>query len=377
VALKVMTAGCRADAATRERFVREARAAAALDHPNVVRVLDVDAAHSPPYLVMEHVDGVSLQAAVARYGTFAAGEAAAVGVQIAWGLRHAAAVGLVHRDIKPANVLVDRKGGVKVLDLGIARFEDDPSSGQIGMPTVLGTLDYIAPEQMMDSSNVDVRADLYALGSTLYFLLAGHPPFPDDDMARKAIRKQTIDPAPLAVLRHDVPDGLAAVVHKLLARAPAGRYQTPAEVADALAPWAEPAADFPDRLFRAWGPPSPAVPDRPTAADHDPDATPLPPTRRIHRAATERHAPQSGLPDDLDMTPVPEGGPKTARVVVAPAGSTPPSFACGQDVDECGEATVNLLAILNRKRSYRALWLYLATTVLIVAILTGMKHLAF
>ena len=117
VAVKALSDSLRADPGARRRFVREARAAASLDHPNIVRVFDVDMTHDPPYLVMEFVDGVSLQAAVARSGTFSAGEAAAVGVQVADGLAQAAAVGLVHRDIKPANVLVDRRGAVKILDL--------------------------------------------------------------------------------------------------------------------------------------------------------------------------------------------------------------------------------------------------------------------
>ena len=109
VAVKVLSAGLRADPAARQRFVREARAAAAVDHPNIVHVFDVDMDHDPPFLVMEYVDGVNLQAAVARRGPFTAAEAATVGAEVARGLA-AAAAGLVHRDIKPANMLVDRQG---------------------------------------------------------------------------------------------------------------------------------------------------------------------------------------------------------------------------------------------------------------------------
>ena len=179
VAVKALSDELRADPTARRRFVREARAAAALDHPNIVRVFDVDMTNDPPFLVMEFVDGISLQAAVSHAGTFSAGEAAAVGVQVADGLAQAAAVGLVHRDIKPANLLVDRGGAVKILDLGIVRFTlEDTHSRVGGVDVILGTLDYLAPEQAEDSSAVDTRADIYALGATLYFLLAGHPPYP-------------------------------------------------------------------------------------------------------------------------------------------------------------------------------------------------------
>ncbi|MBN9523246.1 serine/threonine protein kinase, partial [bacterium] len=224
VAVKVLSAGLRDDPGARDRFRHEARAAAAIAHPNVVRVLSADPAHDPPYLVMEYVDGVSLQAAVARHGTFSAGEAAAVGLGVAAGLAPAAAVGLTHRDIKPANVLVDRAGAVKILDLGVARFASDPLSRRHDSALVIGTLDYLAPEQAVDSSAVDPRADLYALGATLYFLLAGHPPFPEPDFGRKLALKQEADPPPLTALRPDVPAGLAAVVARLMAREPAARY---------------------------------------------------------------------------------------------------------------------------------------------------------
>ncbi len=272
VAVKVLSAALRADPGARKRFFREARAAATLDHPNIVAVFDVDMAHDPPFLVMEHVDGVSLQEAVARGGTFAAGEVAAVAVQVADGLARAASVGLVHRDIKPANLLVDRRGAVKILDLGIARFAQDDANSRInGTEVILGTLDYLAPEQAIDSSEVDTRADIYALGCTLYFLLTGHPPYPGSDLAWKLRAKQTGDPHPLQQLRPDLPVEFSATVHRLMARDRADRYPTPAAVVAALHPWAVPGSDFPHRLFRltrdstahdrAPTEPEPALPD--------------------------------------------------------------------------------------------------------------------
>ncbi|MBM3983692.1 MAG: serine/threonine protein kinase, partial [Planctomycetes bacterium] len=251
VAVKVLSDALRADPGARRRFAREARAAATLDHNNIVRVFDVNMDHDPPYLVMEYVDGVSFQAAVARSGTFATGEAAAVGVQVADALSGAAAVGLVHRDIKPANLLVDRAGAVKVLDLGIVRFEHDDAFSRVhGTGALLGTIDYIAPEQAENSSAVDARADLYALGVTLYFLLAGHPPYPVADARAKLAAKQAEDPPAIHALRPDVPAEFAAVVARLMARNPADRYPHPAAALAALHPWAVPGPDFPARLFR-------------------------------------------------------------------------------------------------------------------------------
>ncbi|MBN9122468.1 MAG: protein kinase [Planctomycetes bacterium] len=298
VAVKALSDALRADPGARRRFVREARAAAALDHPNIVRVFDVDMNHEPPYLVMEYVDGLSLQAAVARAGTFSAGEAAAVGVQVADGLARAAAVGLVHRDIKPANLLIDRRGAVKILDLGIVRFtHDDTHSRLHGQDVILGTLDYLAPEQAEDSSKVDARADIYALGATLYFLIAGHPPYPVPDVRQKLEAKKSQDPVPLHVLRPDVPTEFAAVVGRLMARDPARRYPSPATAVAALHPWATPGPDYPARLFRAS---SDSTDHGRRQTDHGPPTyDPLPDTLRIIKHPTKRA---------LDAVPPPDPG---------------------------------------------------------------------
>lgn len=279
VAVKALSDALRADPAARRRFVREARAAAALDHPNIVRVFDVNMSHEPPYLVMEYVDGLSLQAAVARAGTFAAGEAAAVGVQVADGLAQAASVGLVHRDIKPANLLIDRRGAVKILDLGIVRFTHDDTHSRVnGADVILGTLDYLAPEQAEDCSAVDTRADIYALGATLYFLIAGHPPYPVADVRRKLDAKQYEDPPSLHALRPDVPPEFAAVVARMMARDPNGRYPSPATALAALHPWASSGPDYPARLFRAT---SDSTAHGRRNTDHEPSRDPLPDTLRI------------------------------------------------------------------------------------------------
>src|SRR5262249_2875868 len=154
-------------------------------------------------------------------------------------LQHAhQAAALVHRDIKPGNILVDRGGTVKVLDMGLARFFNDELD-QITQKydeNVLGTADYLAPEQALDSHNVDIRADIYSLGATLYFCLTGRTPFSEGSVAQKLIWHQTRQPKPIKSFRTDVPDGLLAVLDRMMAKDPAARYQTPAEVFEALTP---------------------------------------------------------------------------------------------------------------------------------------------
>jgi serine/threonine protein kinase len=307
VAVKTLTGGLQADPGTRTRFLREARAAAALDHPNVVHVYHADADHDPPFLVMEYVDGVSLQAAVVRYGPFAPAEVAAVGVSVAHGLAAAAAVGLVHRDVKPANLLIDRQGRAKILDLGIARFTRDPDSRVVDPDVILGTLDYLAPEQAQNSSAVDPRADQYSLGATLYFLLTGAPPFPEADVSHKLHLKQHADPSPVNELRSDVPPGLSGVIQRMLARHPADRFAAPEAVAAALEPWADPGPDFPARLFRPWAPVGADTPGQPTDVGPEHDPTPIPLTQRIVRPRTGL-TPTPSIPFPVAPAARPHGG---------------------------------------------------------------------
>ncbi len=247
-----------ADKTAKDRFYREARAAAALDDPNVVHAYDIDQADGLHFLVMEFVDGLSLQEVVARYAEekrfFDPVRAAHYIAQAASGLGHAAEMGLVHRDIKPGNLLLDRDGTVKILDMGLARFFDhrhDDLTQRFDEGCILGTADYLAPEQAMNEA-VDVRTDIYGLGGTLYFLLTGSSPFPDGSIAEKLIRQQKHDPAPVTAFRPDVPPKLLAVMNKMLRKNPADRYQTAAEVIAALKPWTDqpidlpPAAEMPD-----------------------------------------------------------------------------------------------------------------------------------
>ncbi len=245
VAVKVLPVDkIASDPTALERFYREARAVAALSHPNVVQAFDIDKFETVHFLVMEYVDGNSLQDIIAGYAGrrqfFDPVRAAHYITQAAAGLRHAGAVGLIHRDIKPGNLLLDRGGLVKVLDLGLARFFDHRHDGlteRFDDKCVLGTADNLAPEQVTNDNPVDVRADVYGLGGTLYYLLTGSSPFPDGTVAQKLIAAQTQKPKPITTFRPDVPPALSAVVDKMMAKNPADRYQTMGEVADALAPW--------------------------------------------------------------------------------------------------------------------------------------------
>jgi WD40 repeat protein/tRNA A-37 threonylcarbamoyl transferase component Bud32 len=237
VALKLIHPKHLGDEAARRRFLRETRSLSRLDHPNIVRALDAGEEHDRLYLVMELVEGTDLAHMVKEKGGLPIGLACECARQAALGLQHAHEQGLVHRDVKPSNLLLTADGTVKVLDLGLARpcAEDEGDSTSLtdtGM--TVGTPDYVAPEQIIDSKRVDIRADLYSLGCTLYHLLAGRPPFAGGTMGLKLVKHQTEEPEPLAALREEVPAALAAVVQKLMAKKPEGRYQTPSELAAVL-----------------------------------------------------------------------------------------------------------------------------------------------
>jgi formylglycine-generating enzyme required for sulfatase activity/tRNA A-37 threonylcarbamoyl transferase component Bud32 len=230
-----------------KRFHREVRAAAQLNHPNVVLAFDAAEAGSRTFLVMEYVEGIDLAKLVKAKGPLPVATACEYVRQAALGLQHAHERGLVHRDIKPANLLLAKASPgasgsaplVKVLDMGLARLQEsaggDSSDTLTKTGAVMGTPDFLAPEQARRSHEVDIRADLYSLGCTLYFLLTGQVPFPGGTLTEKLLKHQLEEPVPVEQLRPEVPAGIAAVVRKLMAKRPEVRYQTPKEVADVLA----------------------------------------------------------------------------------------------------------------------------------------------
>jgi serine/threonine protein kinase len=241
VAIKVLPTPCAEDPALLERFRREARAAALLNHPNIVRVFDFRQEGLLHFIVMEYIEGPNLQQLVHRRGCLPIPVACEYIRQAALGLEHAHDIGLVHRDIKPANLLVDASGAIRVLDLGLARYEvadEESVTRMFNNQVVLGTADYLAPEQALDLHTVDGRADIYSLGATLYTLLAGRPPFDEGSVAQKLMWHQIKEPPPVTAFRPEVPPELAALVTSMLAKQPQDRMASMAEVSESLAPWA-------------------------------------------------------------------------------------------------------------------------------------------
>ncbi|HEX7448875.1 MAG TPA: serine/threonine-protein kinase [Pirellulales bacterium] len=239
VALKVLPTNRVEDSSYLRRFHREARAVATLDHRHIVRAFDVDHDGDVHYLVMEYVPGRDLKTLVEQDGPLPPRIAADYIRQAAEGLAHAHSAGLVHRDMKPANLLVDLRGTVKVLDLGLASIADDIDAALSREfdDKVLGTVDYLAPEQALNSQLADRRADVYGLGGTLYFALTGHPPFPTGSMAQRIMLHQTSEPADIRGERPDVPAALTAICRRMMAKSPQRRYQTMEEVSQALNDW--------------------------------------------------------------------------------------------------------------------------------------------
>src|SRR5262249_41315783 len=218
------------------------RAAAALDHPNIVHAHDVGFDGKIHFLVMEYIDGSSLQKVVKKEGPLPIERAARYIAGAACGLQHAHAAGLVHRDIKPANLLIDRSDTVKIADMGLARFFQDETDGltrEHDPDAVLGTAGFLAPEQFANSHDADIRADIYSLGVTFYCLLTGTTPFAEGSVYQKLIGPMLREPRPIRELRPEVPEKLARVIAKMMAMDRAARYQTPAEVVSALAPWVQ------------------------------------------------------------------------------------------------------------------------------------------
>jgi hypothetical protein len=240
VALKVLPAG-QMDEVRVARFKNEIRAIGRLDHPNIVAAHDAGELGGVHFLVMDFVEGLDLARVLERQGRLSVPDACEAVCQAALGLQHAFERGLVHRDVKPSNLMLARGGRVQVLDLGLARsFAEAGADTLTARGMLLGTADYLAPEQWEHAHAADTRADVYSLGCTLYHLLAGQPPFAGEryqSVLQKMRAHLETPPAPIGRLRPEVPAGLAAVLDRMLAKDPAKRFQSPAEVAEALQPF--------------------------------------------------------------------------------------------------------------------------------------------
>ncbi len=241
VALKIVSRQVGKDPASLERFLAEARTIAALDHPNIVQAYSVDNEGDRYYIVMEFIDGLDLQQMVETEGPLDFDTAADYIRQAAEGLQHGHQRNIVHCDIKPSNLLVNRQGVVKIVDMGLSLLtgkeqhqENNHDDG------VLGSVDYLAPEQALRTRDFDHRADIYSLGCTLYFLLTGRPPFHEGLLHERLMRHQTQEPERIAKLRGDVPAELVRICRKMMAKNPADRFQSAEEVGLALGAWQHP-----------------------------------------------------------------------------------------------------------------------------------------
>lgn len=235
-AIKVLPKSRVRDATYLARFQLEAKAIASLSHPNIVLAYDIDNEDDVHYIVMEYVDGDDLQQLVKRDGALDFSTAANLIAQAARGLEHAHSKGVIHRDVKPANLLIDQKGVVRLLDMGLALVSagDDESLTVANNENVLGTADYLAPEQALNSHEVDHRADIYGLGCTFYFLLTGKPPFSDGTLAQRIAKHQTEMPTSVRQVRTDCPGELEGICVKMIQKDPRYRYQSAADVAEVL-----------------------------------------------------------------------------------------------------------------------------------------------
>ena len=240
VAVKILHPHLAADESFRERFRREAIAAARLAHPNVVATFDTGTDAGITFIVMELVDSPTLRQALNDGGPMAPGRVVHIGAQVADALQYAHKAGVVHRDIKPANILICPDGRVKVADFGIAKAVEDseisqpsPSEALTGAGTIVGTAQYLSPEQV-DGRAVDGRADVYALGVVLYEMLCGRPPFTGETDMAVALKHITTDPLSPGQVRAGIPPALEQVVLRALAKAPEARHQSAAELQTAL-----------------------------------------------------------------------------------------------------------------------------------------------
>ncbi len=241
VALKVLPQNRLGNTDAVARFEREIEAVGRLDHPHIVRALDAREVDGIRFLVMEHVDGLDLAEVVARCGPLSVADACEVIRQAALGLQCSEEHGLVHRDIKPSNLMLNAEGHIKVLDLGLAQFQEaEPLDSQVtGIGQLMGTPDYISPEQALESHSVDIRTDIYSLGGTLYYLLAGQPPFSGSqyDTPLKKVAGHLRDAVPpINVVRPDLPKPLVALLERMLAKNASQRVVRPSDVVNALAP---------------------------------------------------------------------------------------------------------------------------------------------
>ena len=236
VAVKVLSRDQAGDDETLRRFRNEAQSAARLNHDNIARVFYVGEDRGVHYIVFEFIEGVNIRDLVEQQGPLSLNQALSYTYQIALALDHASQRSVIHRDIKPSNVLVTPDGKAKLVDMGLARLNlMAPANDLTASGVTLGTFDYISPEQARDPRSADVRSDLYSLGCSFYYMLTGRPPFPDGTVLQKLLQHQADLPTDPRSVRPELPAQVTRIVNRLLAKNPADRHQTPAELLDELA----------------------------------------------------------------------------------------------------------------------------------------------
>jgi eukaryotic-like serine/threonine-protein kinase len=323
VALKVLAPQHTKTEKARALFIREVQAAAKLMHPNIVTAHDANDIDGRHYLVMEYIDGPNLDQLVRERGTLTVGLACDIIRQAASGLQHAYEQGMVHRDIKPSNIILQRTGStlssgylVKIVDFGLAclvdALEDDDVAGAGANNVVVGTPDYLSPEQATNLRMVDIRSDLYSLGCTFYFLLTGQVPFPDGSPLEKLNRHTGEEPVPVEQLRPDIPQEVASIVRTLMAKHPGHRYQRPVELVLELMPLAAP---VPCAWPAAKSPPAPSPGTDTVETAANTGAGPQAPAGAEEAPADNMTAVDALLQEDimpmpqLETQPIPATGP--------------------------------------------------------------------
>lgn len=339
-AVKLLPRQAASDPEAVARFRREARAIAQLEHENIVRVYDVGQRGELHFIAMEFVPGDSLSKLIKTRGCIPYVEAISIIYQVVLGLDHAVGRGIIHRDIKPSNILVMPNGKAKILDMGLARvfdgFSENLSELSLTMSgTVVGTVDYVAPEQADDSHKADVRSDIYSLGCTLYHCLTGQVPFPGGSMMQKLMKHYKAQPTDIRQLRPEVPEELVAIVNRMMAKQPADRFQLPGELSKALMPLLPAAATHsfsvavtPPEVVSNQGGDSKAgsrltaeIPaKRSSGQATDQPSMPTAPTVTFGSRKTPAAA------KALDSTP-PKGGDQVAAAPISPAVSATPTPA--------------------------------------------------
>lgn len=323
VAIKVLPRS-RATPEYEAAFRREIRLLASLDHENLVRALDAGYDAKVYYLVTEFVPGLDLRRQVRRHGPLDAPAAGAVITQAARGLAHAHEHGVIHRDVKPGNLIVSEDGRLKVLDLGLAGSDVDPETQQAGR--VVGTMDYMAPEQIRAPESAGPAADVYALGCTLYFILSGQPPFPGGSRKEKAHRQLTEQPVPLQQLVDRIDPNLCRVVEAMMRKAVAERIGTAREVIERLRPWTPSVPVAMPRLPQAaaghaFGDAAGAGADQGSSADHVPRSQDLLASRERSAARSRLEAKVSSTPSGAPPLPRPTTGFMPGALPGAPSGA--------------------------------------------------------